>query len=80
MSNDCLISNGVYLMLLGRGGRGGTPSSGGRFNDMQYEEPSSTLFIGNLSFDSNEDSLSKLFKGCKDVRIAKDRESGQSRG
>ena len=69
------------MCIVGRGGRGGgrggTPNSGGRGD---FEEPSNTLFVGNLSFDATEDSLAKVFKGCKEVRIAKDRETGNSRG
>lgn len=36
---------------------------------------STTLFIGNLGFETVEDSLREVFEGCgkiKDVRIAKD--------
>ena len=38
---------------------------------------STTLFIGNLGFETVEDSLREVFEGCgkiKDVRIAKDQD------
>ena len=41
------------------------------------------LFIGSISWDANEDDLRKLFSSygeLKDVHIAKDRETGKSRG
>ncbi|PWW79399.1 RNA-binding domain-containing protein, partial [Tuber magnatum] len=46
-------------------------------------EPSKTLFIGNLSFDMCDADFDKLFTdvpGCVDVRIAMDRATGQPRG
>ena len=64
----------------GRGGRGGTPGSGGRGGGGDFDEPSNTLFVGNLSFDATKESLMKVFKGSKDVRIATDRETGKPRG
>ena len=41
------------------------------------------LFVGSISWDANEDDLKKLFSTygeLKDVHIAKDRETGKSRG
>jgi CxxC-x17-CxxC domain-containing protein len=41
------------------------------------------LFVGSISWDANEDDLRKLFSTygeLKDVHIAKDRETGKSRG
>ena len=45
--------------------------------------PTSTLFIGNMSFDLSDQDLSQLFstiKNVKDVRVAIDRRTGQPRG
>jgi nucleolin len=56
-----------------QGGAGGFGGAGGA----QDAGESTTLFIGNLGFDSVEDSLRAVFTGCgniKDVRIAKDQE------
>lgn len=46
-------------------------------------EPSRTLFIGNLAFDITDKDLNDLFKdvkNCTDVRVAIDRRTGQPRG
>mmetsp|Transcript_27389 Transcript_27389/g.26458 ORF Transcript_27389/g.26458 Transcript_27389/m.26458 type:complete len:81 (+) Transcript_27389:361-603(+) len=53
---------------------GARPSGGGG--------NSTTLFVGNLKFDSNEDGLMNVFSKCGDinqVRIARDQE-GNARG
>lgn len=45
--------------------------------------PSSTVFLGNLSFDSNEDSIKPVmdqFGTVQEVRLVYDRETGKSRG
>ncbi|KAE9401397.1 RNA-binding domain-containing protein [Gymnopus androsaceus JB14] len=44
--------------------------------------PSSTLFVGNLSFSANEDSVWEFFGdyGVKSVRLPTDRESGKPKG
>ncbi len=42
-----------------------------------------TVFVGNLTFTTDEDSLRDVFSDCGNivsVRIARDRESGKSRG
>ncbi|KAG6835392.1 hypothetical protein H0H93_001917 [Arthromyces matolae] len=45
-------------------------------------EPSATLFVGNLPFSSNEDSVWSFFNdhGVKSVRLPTDRETGQPKG
>ncbi|EXJ78359.1 hypothetical protein A1O3_09520 [Capronia epimyces CBS 606.96] len=46
-------------------------------------EPSKTLFIGNMSFEMTDRDLSNLFRGIRnviDVRVAIDRRTGQPRG
>ena len=63
---------------------GETPKSdrAQRFGD-KISEPSATLFVGNLSFNSNEDSLYELFGQAGEVssvRIPTDKESGQVKG
>lgn len=45
--------------------------------------PSSTLFIGNMSFEMTDRDLGNLFRGIRnvlDVRVAIDRRTGQPRG
>ncbi|KAK0937842.1 nuclear localization sequence binding protein [Friedmanniomyces endolithicus] len=47
------------------------------------KEPSSTLFVGNVSFEADESSLSELFAehgGIKSVRLPTDRETGAIKG
>ena len=60
------------------GGKGGTPQP------MTEKPPGcTTLFIANLSFEVNEDSLWEEFGKCGDVkaiRLATDRETGEYRG
>ena len=46
-------------------------------------EPSKTLFIGNMAFDMSDQDLNDLFRDVKnviDVRVAIDRRTGQPRG
>lgn len=46
-------------------------------------EPSKTLFIGNLAFEMSDADLNKLFRDIRnvvDVRVAIDRRTGQPRG
>jgi len=41
------------------------------------------LYVGNLSYDTNENELSEFFKKCgavKEVKIITDRDSGKSKG
>ena len=60
---------------LGRGGR--TPDFGsGRGNS----EPSSTLFVKNISYSTTEESLISAFNGCVTARLPTDRETGKKRG
>lgn len=52
-------------------------------NTRSQGEPSNTLFVGNLSFNSNEDSVHSAFSHCGDIvgiRIPTDRESGRMKG
>jgi nucleolin len=61
------------------GAPGGRPSFGGA----EEAEPSNTLFVKNLSYETDADGLKGLFgeaEGFADARIATDRESGQPRG
>ena len=57
-----------------------------RFENMQERQrnaPTSTLFIGNMSFDMSDRDLNNLFRDIKDVvdvRVAIDRRTGQPRG
>ncbi len=54
-----------------------------KFGD-KISEPSSTLFVGNLSFNSTQDSLYELFGqgggAVTSVRLPTDRETGQAKG
>lgn len=46
-------------------------------------EPTKTLFIGNLAFEMSDADLNKLFRDVRnviDVRVAIDRRTGQPRG
>jgi RNA recognition motif-containing protein len=46
-------------------------------------EPTSTLFIGNMSFEMTDKELNELFRTVRnviDVRVAIDRRTGQPRG
>lgn len=62
-----------------------------RFNDRKpypypptrVNNPSKTLFVGNMSFDMSDKDLNDLFRDIKhvvDVRVAIDRRTGQPRG
>lgn len=63
----------------GGGPRGG---AGGDRRDNKVSEPSATLFVGNLSFETSQDGLYELFgnSGCQSVRLPTDRETGQPKG
>jgi nucleolin len=51
-----------------------------KFGD-KISEPSATLFVGNLSFNSSQDSLYELFGAeVVSVRLPTDRETGQPKG
>jgi nucleolin len=67
----------------------GTPRGGGaggdrtqRYGDNKVSEPSATLFVGNLSWETTQDGLYELFgnSGCQSVRLPTDRESGRPKG
>jgi len=67
----------------GRGGRGGARGGGrGGFGGGSGgpSEKSSTLFVGNLSFDTDKDSLQSAFDGCTTARVATFQDSGKPRG
>ena len=52
-------------------------------DDRTMNAPTSTLFIGNMSFDMSDRDLNNLFRDIKDVvdvRVAIDRRTGQPRG
>lgn len=49
----------------------------------QSNQPSKTLFIGNMSFEMSDKDLNDLFRDIRnvlDVRVAIDRRTGQPRG
>jgi len=46
----------------------------------QQNPPSTTLFVGNLSFDTTNESLKAVFPTCKSARVVYDRETQRSRG
>jgi nucleolin len=52
------------------------------FGDQQTSPPSSTLFVGNLSFDVSEDTVWSFFNdyGVKSVRLPTDRDTGRPKG
>ena len=61
------------------------PDRSSRFggSDRPRNSPTSTLFIGNMSFDMSDRDLNNLFRDIKDVvdvRVAIDRRTGQPRG
>jgi len=67
----------------------GTPRGGGaggdrtqRYGDNKVSEPSATLFVGNLSWETTQDGLYELFgnNGCQSVRLPTDRETGRPKG
>lgn len=52
-------------------------------NRMTPNEPTKTLFIGNMNFEMSDEDVQDLFKdikNCIDVRVAMDRRTGQARG
>jgi len=62
-----------------RSDRPGRSSAPGSVNN----EPSKTLFIGNMSFEMSDKDLNDLFRDIRnvmDVRVAIDRRTGQPRG
>jgi nucleolin len=64
----------------GGGGAGGDRTQ--RYGDNKVSEPSSTLFVGNLSWETTQDALYELFgnSGCQSVRLPTDRETGRPKG
>ena len=63
----------------GRGGGGGGYRGGNRGSD-DSGTPSKKLFIRNLSYDTDKESLQAVFKDATDVFLPKDRETGETRG
>ncbi len=64
-------------------GGGFGAASPGRGGAASANEPTATLFMGNLSFTVTEDDIRGAFDGCGDiisVRIATDKETGAPRG
>ena len=45
-----------------------------------HSEPSSTLFVQNLLFETTEDDLKKAFEGCVKTKIAVHQATNRSRG
>jgi len=59
----------------------GSPTRGG-FQQQTRNEDNTSIFVGNLSFSTTEQSLRKVFEGCgdiKEIRLATDRE-GNAKG
>jgi RNA recognition motif-containing protein len=77
------FTNRKYINMFNRrttgGGGGGGRASTGRGEAL---EPSSTLFIGNMSFTSTKESLSDAFKDYNiySARIITEKDTGMSRG
>lgn len=63
----------------GGGGGGGGYRGGNRGSD-DGGTPSKKLFIRNLSYDTDKESLQAVFKDATDVFLPKDRETGETRG
>jgi nucleolin len=65
-----------------RGGAGGGERAQ-RYGD-KISEPSATLFVGNMNFNTTQDGLWELFGSTgaevQSVRIPTDKESGQPKG
>ena len=59
----------------GRGGGGGR-GGGSTFDDT----PTKLLMVKNLSWNTDNDSLSGVFTNASDARVVKDKETGKSRG
>ncbi len=62
-----------------RGGRGGRGGFGGGA-EREKNPPSNVLFVGNLSFDVDNDTLMNHFPGCSSARVATNQEDGSPRG
>jgi len=44
------------------------------------DEPSTTVYVGNMSYDTDERTLKETFPGTIEVKIINDRETGRPRG
>ena len=64
----------------GRGGGGGGGFRGGSRGSDDNGTPSKKLFIRNLSYNTDTESLQAVFKEATDVFLPKDRETGETRG
>ena len=51
----------------------------GEFN-RSNDKDERTLFVKNLPYSADEDSIGELFEGVKEVRLLRDKDSGRSRG
>jgi len=62
---------------------GGSGGQTGGYTPSNYEGERHTIFVGNLGFKTSEQNVKNFFKDCGnvvDVRIAKDRDTGKSKG
>ena len=64
----------------GRGSRGGRGGRGGGSRGRGKSTPSNTLICIGLSYDTDNDSLSRAFPDCVSARVITDRETGNPRG
>jgi nucleolin len=66
-----------------QGPRGGSYGGGSNTSVSNYDGDRHTIFVGNLGFKTTDQSVTNFFKDCGnvvDVRIAKDRDTGKSKG
>jgi nucleolin len=74
---------GGYQNGGGSYGNGSYGNKGGSVTQSNYDGEKHTIFVGNLGFRTTEQSVKNFFKDCGnvvDVRIAKDRDTGKSKG
>jgi nucleolin len=65
------------------GNQGGYGGNQGGFQKVDYDGERHTIFVGNVGFKTYENSIKSFFDDCGqvvDVRIAKDRDTGRSKG
>merc|ERR1712131_548304 len=67
-----------------RGGRGGRQSFGGDRKsfggERQERDDSATMFVKNIPFSADQDSLGALFENVKSFRLPTDRDTGRMKG
>lgn len=85
--NDATAAIDALNQQLFRGRRMAVQYHRKRFSDLarprEPNDPSKTLFIGNMSFEMSDKDLNDLFREIRnvvDVRVAIDRRTGQPRG